>query len=153
MPVADDEHQLPMFLHNSQDPGRDLLVHVVDVQAEAIRNLTGLLQLAGLLKEPDNGHQARVPEPQPPGKKIYRPQNKALREWHTFRAHFQHLEHIVRRDHQLEPDDEVTREMLYAAGGPPPKTMTRHQEFHGLKSEQWPPSTWPEEAPSRPETP
>jgi len=155
-PVADDGQQLPMFLHGSQDPGRDLLVHVVDVQAEAIRNLTGLLQLAGLLKDQPNGH---VPEAESEPKhepkrrsqnKLHRPQNKLFREWHTFRAHFQHLEKVIRRDHQLLEADQVTREMVCTDGGIPPKTLRYHMEWHGLRPEQWPPSTWPETAPPRP---
>jgi hypothetical protein len=156
MPVVDDEQQLPMFLRGSEDPGRDLLVHVVDVQAEAIRNLTGLLRIAGLLKDEANGLESQAAEPATPAprprpqKKVHRPQNKAFREWHSFRAHCQLLEKQIRKDLSLGPDDELELTTVYSNGGPTPRSMRRHMQYHGLRAEQWPPSTWPETAPPRP---
>lgn len=116
-------------------------MHVIEMQAEGIRVLAAvnhaLMQNAGGRRPAGHGAPRRT----------HLPQNKELREWQAFRAYFQKLEERVRRDNHLQSDDEVTKEMIYAAGGPSPKTMTRHQEYHGLKPVQWPPSTWPKHPP------
>jgi hypothetical protein len=139
MPVADDDRQLPMF----PDPRVDLLIRLLGDAVEAARTQSAIIQsLTQGQEQRRNGHS--VPRRQ------HQPQNKALREWHTFRAHFVTLERKVRRDHGLLPGDEVGMEMLYAAGGPPPKTMLRHMDYHGLRHNQWPPSTWPEQPPVSP---
>jgi hypothetical protein len=92
-----------------------------------------------------------VPPPREPTKRPRLPQNKELREWHTFRAFYQRLEAIVRRDNHLSPDDRVTKEMIFAAGGPAPKTTSRNMaDPHGLRPDFWPPSTWPVDPPGRP---
>jgi hypothetical protein len=140
MPVVDDERQLPMF----PDPRVDLLIRLLGNAVEAARTQSAIIQS---LTQADRDRRDGHPVP----RRLHQPQNKALREWHTFRAHFVALERSVRRDNELQPGDEVTKEMLYAAGGPPPKTMTRHQEYHGLRADQWPPSTWPKDPPLRPE--
>lgn len=86
---------------------------------------------------------------QPPApKRRHRPHQKELRLWSTFRAHFQKLESDVRRELQLKPEDEFTKQMAATWGALSVKTIDRCMvETHGLALEQWPPSTWPEEAP------
>jgi hypothetical protein len=156
MPVADDANQLPMF--PTDDPGRDLLIRLLMQSVETARSLAAINQWLtqnAFNQSRRNGHEpeieSRADEPTSrPKNKLHRPQNKLFREWHTFRAHFQHLEKVIRRDHQLGTYDEVPKEMVSAAGGLPVKTMGYHMEWHGLRLDQWPPSTWPEAAPSRP---
>jgi hypothetical protein len=80
----------------------------------------------------------------------YRPQNPELREYDSCRKYYQALEAAARRDLHLPNDVDVTKEMIYRAGGPSPKTTTRIMTLaHGLLADQWPPSTWPEEAPNQ----
>jgi DNA invertase Pin-like site-specific DNA recombinase len=149
MPVADDGQQLPMF--PSDDPGRDLLLRLLMESVETARSLAAINQWLtqnAFERSRRNGHE---PESESRAKnKLHRPQNKLFREWHTFRAHFQDLEKKLRRDQHLRPEDQVTREMVYAADGILPKSLQRHMEWHGLRLDQWPPSTWPELAPPRP---
>ena len=148
-PVVDDERQLPMF----SDPGRDLLIHVIELQAEGLRLIAAanreLLQNA---RDARRGALHVVPEPdkEPKAKRRHVPQNKELRDWGSFRAFFQNLERVARHDLHLKPDATVTREQLYTQGGPSPKTITRVMvETYGLTPAQWPPSTWPEVLPER----
>lgn len=156
MPVVDDAHQLPMF--PSDDPGRDLLLRLLMESVETARSLAAINQWLtqnAFDQSRRNGHEpeseARADEPTPrPKNKLHRPQNPIFREWHTFRAHFQQLEKVIRRDHQLRDEDQVTREMVCTDGGLPPKTLRYHMEWHGLRPEHWPPSTWPDAAPARP---
>lgn len=142
VPVADDGKQLPMF--EGDELVRDLLkdaLKTVRVQAKALKKATAALDRIDRQRRDGEAAKARRP---------HLPQNKELREWHTFCAYFQNLERIVRRENHLKPDDEVTREVLYAAGAPSPKTITRIMvETHGLTPDQWPPSTWPADSPRR----
>lgn len=86
----------------------------------------------------------KPPEPKP----RHRPHIKEFRVWRSFRAHFQKLERDIRRDLQLKPDDELSKEVMYANGGVHPRTMTRIMvDTHGMTADHWPPSTWPEESP------
>ena len=154
--MVDDANQLPMF--PSDDPGRDLLLRLLMQSVETARSLAAINQwLTQNAFDPSrrNGHEpaskSKADEPTPrPKNKLHRPQNKLFREWDFFRAHFQKRERDIRHRDHLGPEDEVTREMVYADGGPPPKTMGYHMEWHGLRPSQWPPSTWPEAAPPRP---
>ena len=86
---------------------------------------------------------------QPPKPKPrHRPHRKEYRVWRSFRDHFQKLERDIRRDLHLKPEDELSKEVMYANGGEVPRTMTRIMtDTHGLRADQWPPSTWPEESP------
>jgi hypothetical protein len=144
MPVVQDEQQVPMF--PGDDPGRELLINVIKAQADGIRTLAATVHV--LQDALRNGHVEFEPvlpaTPEKPRRR-HLPQNKELRSWRTFVAYFQNLERIVRRENHLRPDDVVTREMLYAVGAPSPKTITRIMvETHGLRADQWPPSSWSE---------
>ena len=139
MRVADDKSQLPMFDDEElRKSVRDLL-EVARLQALAIEHLTAQR----------NGTIGSLPStPTEPEKRPHQPQNKELRDWLGFRGYFQHLEEDVRDKSHLAPDDRVTKAMIYAAGGPPVKTITRIMtERYGLLHDQWPPSTWPAEGP------
>jgi hypothetical protein len=134
MPVADDDRQLPMF--GSEDLIRELL-EVNRIQAQA---LFEALRRNGV-----------APHEQAKPRRPHQPQNKGFREWATFRAFMVNLEQTIRRDHHLGPDAVVTREQIYALGGPPLRTLRRiMQETHGLLPDQWPPSTWPPDLPRKP---
>jgi hypothetical protein len=87
------------------------------------------------------------PVPKRPG---HRPNEKEMRDYAAFRKRFQKLEREIRRDKQLTSEDPVDREMMFANGGEHPKAMMDHMLWHGLQRHQWPPSTWPEEAPETP---
>jgi hypothetical protein len=127
-------------------PRDRMLFHVLRQQADAVRFLAEinreLLQNALNARRRD-GHEeppAEVPKP----RRKHVPQNKKHRDWAGFRADLQHFEAIVRRDNQLGPDDEVDKEMIYAAGGPHPRTVARTMvETYHLALDYWPPSIWP----------
>jgi len=89
-------------------------------------------------------------QPPAPKRAGHRPNEKAMREWTPFCQRYQKLEREIRRDKHLTPEDPVDREMMYANGGEHPKAMRDHMLWHGLRPDQWPPSTWPEEAPETP---
>jgi hypothetical protein len=113
------------------------MLEVLRLQAVVIERLTAQL----------NGTRHATP---PPRTRAHQPQNKELREWAPFVAYYQKLERAVRRDQHLRPDDEVTKTMIWTAGGPSPKTTTRIMvDTHGLLADQWPPSTWPTEPPTK----
>jgi hypothetical protein len=140
MPVADHEQQLPMF-----GPERllRLLEDIQETQRETARTQRLLAQqLNGRAPSTDAEH---------PVSRGHVPQNKDYRDWAGFSRHLQEIERSIRRDHHLRPEDEVSREMVYAAGGPSPRTLKRIMEkTYGLKPEQWPPSSWPKEPPTAP---
>lgn len=141
-PVPDDETQVPMF--PSEDAARDLLFTVIKLQAEGIRTIAAVNQhLLELEKQRLEKRRNGDTEPH-----SYQPQDKELRDWGRCVAYFQGLEKTVRRDQHLGPDERVTKLMIWEAGGPHPKTTTRIMvKTHGLLADQWPPSTWPTEAP------
>lgn len=47
-------------------------------------------------------------------------------------------------------DDDVSKRVIAGRLGVVVRTISRAMEWHGLKVRQWPPSTWPLEAPLRP---
>jgi len=144
MPVADDGKQLPMFPQD--DPVRELLFNVIKTQAEGIRMLSAVAagyqqelkaaQAHGFQLKPRDGLSAM------PERDGYGPSNSKHRTFRGFALDLQRLERIVRRDNHLEHDDGVTREMLYAVGAPMPRTIWNTMKGYGLRSDQWPPSTW-----------
>ena len=153
-----DEHdQLPMFsgdAFSQQQREFKELLELSREQARALHELTRITrELIQNARDARNGLVAHKPEdqaePTPLRRTRHVPQIRELREWHSCRAYFQRFEREVRRDLQLGPDDEVSKEMLHAAGAPSAKTILRVMvETHGLRPEQWPPSTWPEELPA-----
>src|SRR5262245_34896957 len=150
MPASDDR-QVPLF---PEDVLRELL-ELAKRQAETVQELTHInRELVQNARDARNGLLKRMPADTPStvGRKHrpHRPQLHALREWHACRAYYQRLEHDVRRDLQLDDDDEVTKDMVHKAGGPSVRTTTRTMvDYYGLLPDQWPPSTWPEEPPVR----
>lgn len=151
MPVADDEQQLPMF--PDANPRESLLFRLLEHQAEAVRILAAAnhVLMQNALESPQGRRiMAEVAAEVTPRstKRRHQPQNKELRDWGGFRAYFQRLERVVRGNNRLGPDDEVTKEMVYAVGGPSAKTITRIMvETYDLKPDHWPPSTWPADSP------
>lgn len=144
-PVADDDRQqLPMF--PTEDPAKDLLLHVIKMQAEGIRMMAAANHaLTAAIDEraaENNGmaHKARQ-------RAGYQPQNTEFRDWKGFRAHLQDIEAKARK--HLGPRAKITKEVIYAHGGPHPRTTTRIMTFtFGLQSDYWPPSTWSEDLPA-----
>jgi hypothetical protein len=133
-PVADDERQVPMF---SDDPAKDVFVQVIKVLAESNRSLAAVNQvLTDVVKQRlsqdaiGNGTIGSLRGTtigslggSPPAEETPRP----------------------KRPHR--PHDRKYREWnefrAYF------KSITRYMvETHGLLADQWPPSTWPEEAPA-----
>ena len=119
----------------------------------AVKALNALSEAMAMNRELVRARQETVADwsrtdthhPAPGDSPRYRPQNKELREYDTFRRYYQHLERVARRDLQLPDDVEVTKEMIYRAGGPSLKTTTRIMtRTHGLLADQWPPSSWPD---------
>ena len=136
--VGDDDRQMSLW---PGDPSTRDFLEVVRVQAQALQEALALhRELLQHLVDPD------LTPPQL--KRPHQPQNKQFRDWESFRAHLQEVERRVRRDNHLRPADLVTKEMIYAAGGPAPRTLLRIMvDTHGLQPDQWPPSTWPVESP------
>lgn len=122
-------------------PGDELskLLEVVRLQALSIERLTST-------------HNGTVGSLWPKPKRPHVPRDPRFRVWSSFCAYFQNLERTVRRDHQLQVDDRLPKEMLCAASGElVAKSLTRIMvETYGLKSGDWPPSTWPETPPRSP---
>lgn len=144
MPVVDDERQLPMF--PGDNPREALLFHVIEVLAEGNRVLSAI---AAGAQELEAQRQRRTVKEPTPEKRLHQPREKEFRTWGGFRDYFQKLERVLRREHHLAPDADVTKEMFYAAGAPSPKTITRIMvETYGLKADHWPPSTWPADLPA-----
>lgn len=144
MPVADDDRQLSMFPRD--DPVRELLFNVIKTQAEGIRMLSAVaagyqMELKEALAQ--GFHLKPLDDlPSAPERDGYGPSNSKHRTFRGFALDLQRLERIVRRDNHLEHDDAVTKEMLYAAGAPMPRTIWNTMKGYALRSDQWPPSTW-----------
>jgi len=116
------------------------------LQAQALREAA--IVSRELLQNARDARRALKPADYRTPARPYQPQNKAFREWRTFRDHMQRLERTVRRDHHLGPTDEVSKEMVCTEGGLVAKTVTRIMtRTFGLASDHWPPSTWPADLP------
>ena len=149
LPVVDDERQPPMF--PSHDPGRELLLELVRLQQEALRIQVAVShELLENARRLNDGTLTVEPSPAPGATERdgYGPTDTRHKTWRVqFVLDLQRIERIVRRDKQMEPNDEFTKEMLFAAGGPTRRTTTNIMKGYGLRAEQWPPSTWdPNEA-------
>lgn len=146
---------------------REELLHTLHTQAQAIEDLAEIAETSYLFKASRDLSEAVsmlargvrrklldcLPEPEPSAPiglpRPLVPQNKELRTWAGFRTYYQNLETAVRADLHLGPDDEVTREMIYTAGGPPPRTTHRIMtRTFFLLPNFWPPSIWPEAQPA-----
>jgi hypothetical protein len=128
-------------------PHDRLLFHVLRQQADAVRFLAEINhELLQNAIERRHDHAAVNATPTPKRRPV--PQNKEHRTWSGFRTDLQHFEASVRRDNHLKPDDEVTEEAIYAAGGPHPRTLKRTMVLtYGLSPDLWPPSIWPKTPP------
>lgn len=157
MPVADHEEM------GSRDElvGRLLDILELTVRAlnrEAVQNTLDARNgqfLRQLQKDPAalrKFYDEAIGTYQPPKLKRmgHRPNEKDMRDYAAFRARFQKLEREIRRDKHFTPKDSLDREMMFANGGEHPKAMLDHMLWHGLRRDQWPPSTWPEEPPETP---
>lgn len=140
MPVADDEQQIPMFPVVEGDPGRDLLFHIIEVQAEGIRMLAAV---AAAQKEALGAQQS--PRPTRPraasNEKAARrhvPRNPDHRTWRGFVLSMQKLEKKAR-----ELELVTTKQAVCQLGSDAPKTVTRTMVLtYGLHPDNWPPSLW-----------
>jgi hypothetical protein len=143
-PMADDDRQIPMF--PGDDPARDLLFTVIKLQAEGIRTIAAVNQ--HLLELEKQRLAKRRNGDSDTDNHVLQPRERELREWHSFRTYFQKREAAYRHDHRMGPDERLTKQMLSSVVGYVPRHITRLMvETHGLLADQWPPSTWPEEAP------
>ena len=149
--MADDE------VMGSRDELVNRLLDIVELQARTIEGISredarngrtirylnsNPVAFEKVIEEAIGTYQPPKPKPR------HRPHRKEFRVWSTFRDYFQKLETAIRRDLHLKPNDELSKEVMYANGGENPRTMTRIMvETHGLTADQWPPSTWPEESP------
>jgi len=116
------------------------------MDADALRELLDVLRLQAEALAAMANREAGRPPPASgrADRRPHQPQNKAFRDWRRFRDHMQNLEQTVRLEHNMGPESRVTKEMIYAAGGPPAKTLTRIMtDTFGLAPTDWPPSTWP----------
>ena len=132
LPVVDDEHQLPMF--SSDDPGRDLLFHVIKLQAEGLRLVVAANQ--ELLRHvTTNGHGASSNGATP---RRHVPRNPLHRTWRGFVQCMQKLKGKA-KEHELK----LTKEAVCQFGPDSVKTVTRTMTLtYGMDSDDWPPSTW-----------
>lgn len=126
------------------------MIHVIELQAEAMRAVTALnkdltqLALAARHSSPEDHEQPPKP------KRAHQPQNPELRDWTSCRKFFQRWEAKVRRDLNLKPDDPLEITVLATACELSVKTIRRIMfETYHLRRDQWPPSTWPEDLPPR----
>jgi Phage integrase, N-terminal SAM-like domain len=141
MPVVDDERQMPLFPGDEggdDSPHDRLLFHVIKMQAEGLRLMAEVNRLQHAELQRNGQAQAETST----DRHGYGPANINHRTWRGFVLDMQRLEGIVRRDNQLEAHDIVSKEMIFAAGGPLPKTTTRTMKGYGLPARRWPPSLW-----------
>jgi len=126
------------------DHGQESMFPELDklLELERLRLERERLRLVRHQSKAKHKHHSRPPKDE------YRPQNKALREYETCRKTFLGWERTIRE--VVGADGEVTPEAIYAdALGPSPKTQQRVMERFGLHWERdWPPSTWPLNAPN-----
>jgi hypothetical protein len=112
-----------------------LLFHLVKMQAEVVRlqaATIAALQHHGQHGDDTEGAGHRSP---------YGPANTKHRTWRGFVTDLQALEK------QIKPPNRVTRKAIADKAGETAKTIARSMLGYGLRTDQWPPSTWnPDEA-------
>jgi len=150
MPVVDDARQLPMPFPN-QDPGRDLLIHVIEVQSEALRHLAAINQHL-LQNVQGNGHRPREPEPSARDHTGYGPSNPKHRTWRGFAMDMQ------RQVRELPSNVKPTKTNVASHGSDTVRAINYAMLGYGLDLRDWPPDRWDAEqdhawrSPKRPKT-
>jgi hypothetical protein len=95
--------------------------------------------------------ERKTPRPRRFGRRLaesrHLPSIEEWRTWQGFRDDLQAIERAWRRNNSGQP----TKAAIATAKGCIVKTISRTMADYFLKAAQWPPSTWPAEAPRAPE--
>jgi hypothetical protein len=124
------------------------MLNVLRLQASAIDRLTRGDKVFESVKSLERRLSLDRSQAAAPTRRRYEPQEKCLRTWEGFRARKQELEAAARREFHVKREAVVTKEQVHLAGGLSPRTITRIMTLtYGLRADDWPPSTWPEQQP------